>query len=269
MSSQDGLNLYLIGLIFVLIPLILWVMSLISALRYPEHRWTASGQSRVAYILLIVLLGLLGSLLYLVLARPKLKAVALPDGGLPPQLAPDGGHVPLDKGPHTVTRPPIPSAAAPPGHARTGSSSSRAAGWLAVATGALLLGGLVLLYLAYPNVAQYQPITVNVLILAEGLVAGTAGMMALRGRSVPLAALLWGALVLDLPWRLLAGSLWPWYLTLPWNMEGGYGLNVDAQGGLPGFGYWMVTVAFLTLVCAVLLATLASARRPKVTQPQP
>ena len=50
----------------------LWVWSLVDALRIDDRRWDAAGQSKILWVLLIVLLGLLGSILYLVIPRPAL-----------------------------------------------------------------------------------------------------------------------------------------------------------------------------------------------------
>lgn len=130
-------------------------------------------------------------------------------------------------------------------------------------TSGLLLGGLVVLFGL--GLGQYNPATVNMLVLAEGVLTGAAGVLALRGRAVPMVALLWGALVLDLPWRLLIADLWPWNLNLPWSMSGGSGVPIYGDGGMVGFGYWLWAVAFVTLVCAVVVATVSAVRRPKVS----
>ncbi|KQW47511.1 hypothetical protein ASC77_13735 [Nocardioides sp. Root1257] len=61
---------------FVLVALVgtvLWIWSLVDALRYDDRRWDAAGQSKLLWVLLIVLLGLLGSLLYVVMPRPALR----------------------------------------------------------------------------------------------------------------------------------------------------------------------------------------------------
>ncbi len=54
---------HVIVLVVLVVPLILWVMSLVRVLRYSDAQWAATGQSRVAHFLLIIHLGLLGSLL--------------------------------------------------------------------------------------------------------------------------------------------------------------------------------------------------------------
>jgi hypothetical protein len=53
-----------------LVMLAVWIWSLVDALRFSDQRWVTAGQSKVLWVILIVLLGLLGSLLYVVVARP-------------------------------------------------------------------------------------------------------------------------------------------------------------------------------------------------------
>ncbi|MBW9209998.1 hypothetical protein KV100_10030 [Mumia sp. zg.B21] len=53
--------------------IVLWLLALIDALRTPTAQWEQSGQSQVTYIVLMVLLGPIGSLLYLGIARPRLR----------------------------------------------------------------------------------------------------------------------------------------------------------------------------------------------------
>jgi hypothetical protein len=56
---------------------VLWIWSLVDALCIPDRQWTGAGQSKVLWVLVIVLVGLLGSLLYLVIARPALSRARL------------------------------------------------------------------------------------------------------------------------------------------------------------------------------------------------
>lgn len=51
----------------------LWVSVLVQALRIPDSQWEAADQSKVVYVLLMVLLGVLGTLLYWIVARPALR----------------------------------------------------------------------------------------------------------------------------------------------------------------------------------------------------
>lgn len=70
----------------VLLPLILlfllgalglgvwWLVALIEVCTAPEDAWRSVGQSRVAYVLLMVFLGLIGTLIYAFGVRGRLRA---------------------------------------------------------------------------------------------------------------------------------------------------------------------------------------------------
>lgn len=49
-----------------------WLLVLIQALRVPDHDWAAAGQSKILWVLVMVLLGILGTILYVLIARPAL-----------------------------------------------------------------------------------------------------------------------------------------------------------------------------------------------------
>jgi hypothetical protein len=59
-------------LVLVLVAAAIWVWSLVDVLRIPDQRWAAAGQNKVLRVVLIVVLGLLGSLLYTLMPRRKL-----------------------------------------------------------------------------------------------------------------------------------------------------------------------------------------------------
>lgn len=68
-------------LVFVLVALasvVLWIWSLVDALGVSDHRWAAAGQNKLLWVLLIVLLGLLGSILYAAMVRPALRQPGYP-----------------------------------------------------------------------------------------------------------------------------------------------------------------------------------------------
>ena len=75
-----GVAYVLMNLLFLPVLLIalaaLWLGSLIEALSAPDPLWSRAGQSKVTFVLLIVLLALLGMVLYLAIARPSLRAAA-------------------------------------------------------------------------------------------------------------------------------------------------------------------------------------------------
>ena len=52
---------------------VLWLAVLVQALRIPDSTWEGADQSKLVYVLLMVLLGLLGTLLYWLVARPALR----------------------------------------------------------------------------------------------------------------------------------------------------------------------------------------------------
>jgi hypothetical protein len=70
-------NFSLLLLLFIvaggLVLTALWVWSLVDALRIRDRVWDAAGQNKVLWVLLIVLLGLLGSVLYLFIPKPELR----------------------------------------------------------------------------------------------------------------------------------------------------------------------------------------------------
>ena len=50
-----------------------WLVMLIEALRIPAARWNAAGQSQLLYVLLMVFLGVIGTLDYVLVPRPQLR----------------------------------------------------------------------------------------------------------------------------------------------------------------------------------------------------
>lgn len=55
-----------------------WLWSLVDALRIDDRFWYSAGHSKILWVLVIVLLGILGSLLYVVMPRPALRRVMQP-----------------------------------------------------------------------------------------------------------------------------------------------------------------------------------------------
>ncbi len=67
-----------IGL-FVLIGLVafgLWVWGLVDALAKPDAVWQSAGQNKILWVVVIVLAGVIGAVIYLVVARPQLERAA-------------------------------------------------------------------------------------------------------------------------------------------------------------------------------------------------
>lgn len=50
-----------------------WLVMLVDALRIPGATWQAVGQSQVLYVVLMAVLGVIGTILYVFIARPKLR----------------------------------------------------------------------------------------------------------------------------------------------------------------------------------------------------
>ena len=69
---------YLIGGIVLLLVwfalTVWWLVMLVQALRTPDSVWAAADQSKILYVLLMIFLGWLGALLYVVIARPRLRS---------------------------------------------------------------------------------------------------------------------------------------------------------------------------------------------------
>ncbi len=56
--------------------LAVWIFTLVDSLQTPDQTWQAAGQNKLLWVLLIVFLGILGSILYMVIPRPSLKAIS-------------------------------------------------------------------------------------------------------------------------------------------------------------------------------------------------
>jgi hypothetical protein len=67
-----------IVVLFFLLPalalFVWWVLMLVDALKVSDATWSAAGESKILYVLLMVFLGVIGTILYVAIARPKLRA---------------------------------------------------------------------------------------------------------------------------------------------------------------------------------------------------
>lgn len=76
-----GIGLVVI-VFFIAIPaLMIW--ALIDLLQRPAQQWTDSGQDRLVWTLVVVLVGFVGPILYLTIGRSKLNSSGQIDGTLP------------------------------------------------------------------------------------------------------------------------------------------------------------------------------------------
>lgn len=70
---QASLFAVLLGV--VALPLLIFhVWALIDVLRTPESTWTAAEQNQLVWTIVVLFLSLLGPILYLAIARPRLVA---------------------------------------------------------------------------------------------------------------------------------------------------------------------------------------------------
>jgi hypothetical protein len=53
---------------------VFWIWALVDAARRPQRQWATAGKSQALWLVVIVLLGWLGALLYCLIARPALIA---------------------------------------------------------------------------------------------------------------------------------------------------------------------------------------------------
>lgn len=68
-----------------------WLVFLIEALNMPDAQWVAAGQNKVLHVVLMVVLGVVGTVIYFVTARGDLKRVGPPPPGFrsgPPGYGP-------------------------------------------------------------------------------------------------------------------------------------------------------------------------------------
>lgn len=73
--------LLLIVLVVLVVPFALMVLAVIDLARRPAWQWEAAQQNQIVWAVVVVLIGCVGPLIYLLLARPKLEAVG--QGGPP------------------------------------------------------------------------------------------------------------------------------------------------------------------------------------------
>lgn len=76
MASSLFLVVFLVFAVVGLALFVWWLLVLIEAVRIPSTTWKAAGQEQLIHILLMVFLGIIGTIVYVVVARPKLRAVA-------------------------------------------------------------------------------------------------------------------------------------------------------------------------------------------------
>jgi len=69
------------GLFFLLFGIValagfaFWVWSLVDAIQRPDAEWEQAGQNKLVWILVLIFVGFIGSIIYLLVARPPLENV--------------------------------------------------------------------------------------------------------------------------------------------------------------------------------------------------
>jgi hypothetical protein len=51
-----------------------WLVMLVEAVKTPKSQWDAAGQSLLVHVLLMLFLGVIGTIIYIAVARPRLRA---------------------------------------------------------------------------------------------------------------------------------------------------------------------------------------------------
>jgi hypothetical protein len=80
-----GLELIIIAFVLGVLGTVVW--SLVDVIGRPDHQWKAIRQERVVWLLVILFVGLPGSIAYLAAIRPKLVRAALSPIAPHPMLA--------------------------------------------------------------------------------------------------------------------------------------------------------------------------------------
>ena len=64
---------FLVFALVGLVTFVIWIVALVDALRIADREWDRAGQSKLLWVLLIALLGVVGAILYFAMARPTLR----------------------------------------------------------------------------------------------------------------------------------------------------------------------------------------------------
>ena len=77
-AGMDATVLAAIVVVIGLAVFLWWLRVLIEALRTPPSQWAAAGQNQLVYILLMAFLGIIGTIVYVAVARPQLRSAGSP-----------------------------------------------------------------------------------------------------------------------------------------------------------------------------------------------
>lgn len=74
-DSAVGLVLLLVFLVIAFAMFIFWILALVDLLKYNEREYQAADSSKVVWVLVVVLVGGIGGMIYWFTMRTKLRAV--------------------------------------------------------------------------------------------------------------------------------------------------------------------------------------------------
>lgn len=71
---MDVVPLFFVIYLLIALPLFIWwLMCLIQALKVSDSTWAAADQNKLLDVLLMIFVGLVGTIVYVVVARPALR----------------------------------------------------------------------------------------------------------------------------------------------------------------------------------------------------
>lgn len=100
--------LWLGMLAFVVLAIVVWILALVEVLRYPDAVWGYAGTDKTTWILVVVLAGWIGAIIYWLSQRKRLKAVESDLRARGMLHPPPGGYWYTQAGPPRMPPPPPP-----------------------------------------------------------------------------------------------------------------------------------------------------------------
>lgn len=59
--------------LFFIVPVLITVLALVDMFRHPRGSWDAAGENQLVWALVVIFVGVIGPILYLAIARPRLQ----------------------------------------------------------------------------------------------------------------------------------------------------------------------------------------------------
>ena len=75
-AGSDAAGFFFFVFLIYAAIVVYWIWSIVDVVKRPDNEWRAAGQSKVLWLVLIILLGILGSVIYHVLIRRSLRNAA-------------------------------------------------------------------------------------------------------------------------------------------------------------------------------------------------